>query len=109
VQWLNYDVVGPICETADFLGQDIPLQMPSDYLAVMDVGAYCSSMSSNYNMRPRPTEVKLNTQLFECPKLERLQNSSLCVRTLQILVDGLSFKYIRHRDTFEDLTFKMES
>jgi diaminopimelate decarboxylase len=53
------DVVGPICETGDFLGKDRELQRVSEgeYLAVMSAGAYGFSMSSNYNSRPRPAEV----------------------------------------------------
>ncbi len=49
------DVVGPVCETGDFLARDreMPNVMPGDYLAVMTAGAYGFSLSSNYNSRPR--------------------------------------------------------
>ena len=53
------DIVGPICESGDFLGKDRKLQesRPGDILAVMSAGAYGFSMASNYNARPRPCEV----------------------------------------------------
>ncbi len=53
------DVVGPICETGDFLARDRLLQMPThgDLLAVHTAGAYGFVMASNYNSRPRPAEV----------------------------------------------------
>lgn len=53
------DIVGPVCETGDFLATDrkIVQPEPGEYLAVMDTGAYGYSMSSNYNVRPRPAEV----------------------------------------------------
>jgi diaminopimelate decarboxylase len=53
------DVVGPICETGDFLARDrrMPLPEPDDLLAVRTVGAYGFAMASNYNARPRPAEV----------------------------------------------------
>jgi len=56
------DVVGPICETADFLALDraMPVVREGDLLAVMSAGAYCSSMGSNYNSRLRPAEVMVN-------------------------------------------------
>lgn len=54
----EYDVVGPICETGDFLGLERSLSLgPADLLAVMSCGAYGFSMSSNYNARPRAVEV----------------------------------------------------
>ena len=54
----NYDVVGPICETADFLGKDRQLALAEgDYLAVRSSGAYGSTMGSNYNSRCRPAEI----------------------------------------------------
>jgi diaminopimelate decarboxylase len=72
------DVVGPICESGDFLAQDRPLPptQRGDLLAVFTAGAYGFAMSSNYNNRPRAPEV---------------------------LVDGSSFKIIRRRETYEDL------
>ncbi|MBI4685948.1 MAG: diaminopimelate decarboxylase [Nitrospirae bacterium] len=53
------DVVGPICESGDFLAKEreIPEVKQGEYLAVMSAGAYAFSMSSNYNSRPRPAEV----------------------------------------------------
>lgn len=53
------NVVGPICESGDFLaiGREIPDVHPGDLLAVRTAGAYGSSMASNYNSRPRPAEV----------------------------------------------------
>lgn len=72
------DVVGPICESGDFLARDRSLPMPAqgDYLAVMSAGAYGFSMSSNYNSRPRAPEV---------------------------LVTGGHYSVIRERETWEDL------
>jgi diaminopimelate decarboxylase len=56
-----YDVVGPVCETGDFLGQARPLCIqPGDLLAVMSAGAYGMAMSSNYNTRPRAVEVMVD-------------------------------------------------
>lgn len=53
-----YDVVGPVCETGDFLGKARKLRIrPGDLLAVCSAGAYGFSMSSNYNSRPRPAEI----------------------------------------------------
>lgn len=53
-----YDVVGPVCETGDFLGKDRHLALePGDLLAVRSAGAYGFTMSSNYNSRPRAAEV----------------------------------------------------
>ena len=53
-----YDVVGPVCETGDFLGADRKLAVvEGDLLAVMSAGAYGMSMSSNYNSRPRAAEI----------------------------------------------------
>jgi diaminopimelate decarboxylase len=53
-----YDVVGPVCESADFLGKGRELAVrESDLLAVMSAGAYAMCMSSNYNSRPRAAEV----------------------------------------------------
>lgn len=58
---VTYDVVGPICESADFLAKDRPLAATAgDLLAVMSAGAYAMSMSSNYNARPRAPEVMVD-------------------------------------------------
>ena len=72
------DLVGPVCETGDFLVQDreLPPVEPGDLLAVMSAGAYGFAMASNYNARPRPAEV---------------------------LVSGDRFSVIRARETYEDL------
>ena len=73
----HYDIVGPICETGDFLGKDRELAISSgDLLAVRSAGAYGFSMSSNYNTRPRAAEV---------------------------MVDGKQFHVIRQRETIDDL------
>lgn len=60
--WETVDVVGPICETGDFLakGRLLGVSRPGDYLAVMQAGAYGFAMSSNYNGRARPGEVLVN-------------------------------------------------
>jgi len=75
---VQVDVVGPVCETGDFLARDRELEGldPGDLLAVRDAGAYGFVMASNYNMRPRPAEV--------------------------LVVDGEA-KLVRRRETFEDL------
>ena len=79
---LTYDVVGPICESGDWLGRDRLLNVQSgDVLAVLSAGAYCMSMSSNYNTRGRPAEV---------------------------LVDGAQVHLIRQRESAFD-TFALES
>ena len=53
-----FDIVGPICESGDFLGKDRSLQLQQDdYLAIRSAGAYGFSMSSNYNTRPRAVEI----------------------------------------------------
>ena len=72
-----YEIVGPVCETGDFLGKERRLALrPSDLLAVCSAGAYGFSMSSTYNSRPRIPE---------------------------IMVDGESVYEIRRRETIEDL------
>ncbi len=72
-----YDVVGPVCETGDFLGKQRALAiMPGDILCVHSAGAYGFTMSSNYNSRPRPPE---------------------------IMVDGSNMHLIRERETIERL------
>ncbi|MFA5243202.1 MAG: diaminopimelate decarboxylase [Sulfuricella sp.] len=54
----NYEIVGPVCESGDFLGHDRSLTLAEgDLLAIMSAGAYGMSMSSNYNTRPRAAEV----------------------------------------------------
>lgn len=62
-----YDVVGPICETSDFLAKERELSIKEgDYLAVMDAGAYGFSMSSQYNSRPRAAEVMIDHKKMHC-------------------------------------------
>ncbi|MCL1094225.1 diaminopimelate decarboxylase [Shewanella kaireitica] len=58
---LNYDVVGPVCETGDFLGKDRQLNIAAgDYLAIRSSGAYGFTMASNYNSRPRAAELMVD-------------------------------------------------
>ena len=63
---IKADVVGPICETGDFLARDreIPQVKPGELLAVMSAGAYGFVMSSNYNSRPRPPEVLVSRDQY---------------------------------------------
>ena len=58
----NADLVGPVCESGDYLARDreLPDAQEGDLLAVMDAGAYGFSMASNYNSRPRPAEVMVS-------------------------------------------------
>src|SRR5262245_48837814 len=72
------DVVGPVCESGDFLAKDrrLPPMQRGDLLATFSAGAYGMAMSSNYNGRPRAAEV---------------------------LVDGAAFRLIRRRETYQDL------
>ena len=65
-QTKTVDVVGPICESGDFLARDrrMPEVKRGDLLAVMSAGAYGFSMSSNYNSRPRAAEVMVNGERF---------------------------------------------
>ncbi len=60
------DLVGPICETGDFLAKDrkMPPFEPGDLVAIMSAGAYGFSMASNYNSRPRPAETMVKGKLF---------------------------------------------
>ncbi|QQX79791.1 diaminopimelate decarboxylase [Shewanella sp. KX20019] len=58
---LSYDVVGPVCETGDFLGKDRQLNVQAgDYLAIRSSGAYGFTMASNYNSRPRAAELMVD-------------------------------------------------
>ena len=73
----SYDIVGPVCETGDFLARNRLMSLAAgDLLAVRSAGAYGFSMSSNYNTRPRAAE---------------------------IMVDGKQMHVIRERETFDDL------
>ncbi|PKM35317.1 MAG: diaminopimelate decarboxylase [Gammaproteobacteria bacterium HGW-Gammaproteobacteria-10] len=57
----HWDIVGPVCETGDFLGKDRKLRLtPGDLLAVRSSGAYGFTMSSNYNSRPRAAEIMVD-------------------------------------------------
>ena len=57
----RYDIVGPVCETGDFIARDREISLEEDdLLAIMSVGAYGYSMTSNYNSRPRPPEVMVS-------------------------------------------------
>ncbi|HEY6239215.1 MAG TPA: diaminopimelate decarboxylase [Burkholderiales bacterium] len=57
----RYDIVGPVCESADFLARERTIAVTAgDLLAIMSAGAYGMSMSSNYNSRPRPAEVMVD-------------------------------------------------
>ena len=68
-----YDVVGPVCESGDWIGHDRPLAVaPGDQLAVMSAGAYCMSMASNYNTRGRAAEVLVDR---ECAQLIRIRET----------------------------------
>ena len=75
---VTVDVVGPVCETGDFLARDRVMAnaMPGDFLAVLTAGAYGFVLSSNYNSRPRAPEV---------------------------LVDGATWRIIRQREKYQDL------
>jgi len=75
---ITADVVGPVCESGDFLARDreMPNVMPGDLLAVCTAGAYGFVAASNYNSRPRPPE---------------------------ILVEGDRFRVVRKREKYEDL------
>ena len=58
-----FDIVGPICETSDWLAKNKSFSIKKgDYIAILDVGAYCFSMSSNYNSRPRAIELLVDKQ-----------------------------------------------
>ncbi len=64
----TYDIVGPVCESADFLGKERKLPMPSEGtgLVVYDAGAYCHAMSSNYNLKMRPPEYLVDGDTLTC-------------------------------------------
>lgn len=71
-----YDVVGPVCETGDFLGKDRNLAIvPGDYLAVRSAGAYGFVMASNYNSRCRPPEIMVDqTKTIVVREREKLKD-----------------------------------
>ena len=73
---VTYDVVGPVCESADFLGKDRPLPTPHEGagLVVYDAGAYCYAMSSNYNLKMRPPEYLVdNDRLIQIRRSETFE------------------------------------
>jgi diaminopimelate decarboxylase len=72
----TYDIVGPVCETGDFLGQARPMALQEgDLLAVLSAGAYGMVMSSNYNTRPRAAEVLIDgNQIFLARPRETLES-----------------------------------
>ena len=71
----EYDIVGPICESGDYLGLNRRLSIiEGNLLAVLGVGAYGFCMSSNYNARPRAAEVLVdNEQIYEIRRRERVE------------------------------------
>jgi diaminopimelate decarboxylase len=73
------DVVGPICETGDFLARDreLPPFERGDLMAVMSAGAYGFAMSSNYNSRPRAAEVLVNGERWAVVR-QRETHEDLC-------------------------------
>ncbi len=72
----TFEIVGPVCESGDFLGHDRPLCLEEgDLLAVMSAGAYGMSMSSNYNTRPRAAEVMVNDQNVRLVRARETINS----------------------------------
>lgn len=74
----NADLVGPVCETGDYLARDrdLPDAAEGDVLAVMSAGAYGFSMASNYNSRPRPAEVMVRGDQWAVVR-EREHNADL--------------------------------
>ena len=65
----TYDLAGPVCETGDILARDRSLKIqPNDYLVFMDVGAYGSVMSSNYNSRLKPAELLVTKDVVKVIK-----------------------------------------
>ena len=75
---IKYDMVGPICETGDFIAKDrrLPLLNQGDLLCIMSAGAYGFTMSSNYNSRPRAAEVMVDGNKF-CVIRKRENNKDL--------------------------------
>lgn len=71
----SYDVVGPVCESGDFLGHDRELAVEAgDLLAILSAGAYGMTMSSNYNTRPRAAEVMVDAgQAYEIRRRETVE------------------------------------
>ncbi|MCA9396248.1 MAG: diaminopimelate decarboxylase, partial [Candidatus Omnitrophica bacterium] len=70
------DVVGPICESGDFLGKDrqLPRMKEGDLLVVKSAGAYGFTMSGNYNSRPRACEIVIRKSKYEVAKRRETYN-----------------------------------
>jgi diaminopimelate decarboxylase len=80
-----YDVVGPICETADFLGKDRKLSIAQgDFLAVENVGAYGFVLSSNYNTRP-----KIDEYIISNNKVKKIRKRDTINQILENEIDFL--------------------
>ncbi len=79
-----YEIVGPVCESGDFLGHDRKLALAQDdLLAVLSAGAYGMSMSSNYNTRPRAAEVMVDgDKVYEIRKREQVADLFAMERVL---------------------------
>ena len=79
-----YEIVGPVCESGDFLGHDRQLALrQDDLLAILSAGAYGMSMSSNYNTRPRAAEVMVDgDQVYEIRKREKVADLFALERVL---------------------------
>ena len=79
-----YEIVGPVCESGDFLGHDRKLALAQgDLLAVLSAGAYGMSMSSNYNTRPRAAEVMVDgDKVYEIRKREQIADLFALERVL---------------------------
>ena len=85
---LTYDVVGPVCETGDFLGKDRDLSIKEgDVLAVMSAGAYGFVMASNYNSRPRAAELLIDGA--NCHVIRRRETISTLVVDEALLPEGM--------------------
>jgi diaminopimelate decarboxylase len=80
----NYEIVGPVCESGDFLGHDRVMHLQEgDVLAIKSAGAYGMSMASNYNTRPRAAEVMVDdAQCFEIRKRESISDLFALEKTL---------------------------
>lgn len=80
---LSYDVVGPVCESGDFLGKDRPLRVAAgDLLAVRSAGAYGFVMSSNYNTRSRAPEVMVDGDRFTVVRQRETVAQQLALESL---------------------------
>ena len=79
----SYDVVGPVCETGDFLGKDRELNIePGDLLAVCSAGAYGFAMSSNYNTRNRCAEIMVDNETFYTIRRRETYDDQLACESL---------------------------